>query len=142
MCLIIYKDQKYQIMEEDMTVYKVLEDVSTEISTFRSYSSPIFFHIYTQGVTFEDTIRITTSNKISQYNDYEGDTLIEEGLHSLINIRDANTYMDIIRKAKVKSNLSVHRFTIPKGTKYYRGLFKIGTYQFEAIASTALYFYR
>ncbi len=108
MCLTIGKNQKAVVAKSNITCYKVVKDVN--------YAQDRFYTLYQSAIVYLGSTYTSILRK--SYYSYHDD--IEEGLHSLTNLKDARK---LVKLEKCYGNKTIVRCTIPKGSSYYRGTF-------------------
>lgn len=128
MCLLVKKTDgcEVNIAEADITTYKVLiKDHKGNLSTPYRNSWVQEDVNYKSDLIFEEY-----PNMLSAYNH------VGIGLHSLKSISDAKRL-----KSKMYSkneSIVIYKCVIPKGSKYYKGIFKDYGWIFPSYASDAL----
>jgi hypothetical protein len=99
MCFETTKSAKAKIADKDIECWKAVEIVNGQvISACQNY-------LYKKGIA-QPTVQI---EKSFMWDEYE----ISYGYHSCRTLKEANTWL-------IGTNgLSIHKFIIPKGTRYY-----------------------
>lgn len=127
MCLLIEKSNGNiaSIAEDDIISYKILlKDNDNELST------PYRNSLVKIGITYQSKILFETYPSVkTKYNH------VRIGLHSLETIHDAIKLKNILHSYY---DLVIFKTIIPKGSTYYKGIFKESGYKFSSYASDAL----
>lgn len=129
MCLVITKFNKLEVAQEDIKCYKIL---------FKSSVCPGLFYApyqnfnYKLGVTYFTNISVSYNcntfglsffryifyNLFDKFLDVKG---VNQGFHSYVKLK--NAIKERNSNAPFKENMVVCECIIPKGAKYYKGIY-------------------
>ena len=141
MCLTVSKEKRNLILaEEDIICYKILFDWQPHLNKI-CYCSPYQYKLYTKlNIVYNNKTPIDKRRKKSEYQIFGG------CYHSFANYDDAiNEAICLIKTISVRpsrrplccENVVIFKCIIPKGTKYYEGVFDGNEVSY---ASKSIYF--